>query len=572
MKHPVTSSFLTASIGLCLTTGAHASYQPAMAADPITTWTPYADTGGAAPLKHSGAGVATSFVGFTAPVIFGDLASVGSTQIAFKGYMARAGTVATANDEGIWSNADPTASGSSGSSIWMVAQEGDNVTGAGLLGFGGSMTVKALQTTTYGGTLFNTNSNANIAPNFSVYEGGGLTGLAGAGLVGFPNGGLAVAAHARIAVWTTDGTNDGTRAWDVSIGSPGSPHTVTPAPPSAIHWSLAANPRVQCSPAISYYGAVAHRARSLPSSGLPWDKRDYIEAVPLVSGGFFLSPVTVVRAGDPAPTGEIFGIFHPVLMAIAGGPNIAPTVAWQMSTMNAGETSGSTLGLSIPYGTPMPHSNSLWCWRPGANPYAEIARAGQAASEITGRTIKSFYALHLVDDDTTWPNSVVFYGAILDNGKYAIYLREISGSTGPVLGTDQLIATDAGGPPGMDVPAIYGPPAITYPIASLYPWFSVDIFGNVLMKATLGGAVQPGQKQCLLSAKRGPDAHGLRMRAQSNSTTVSLPTLSHGVQPITNFTINAHEQGTMGRGQSIFEQTVGALISFPGGSGIFAGF
>ena len=349
---------------------------------------------------------------------------------------------------------------------------------------------------------------------------------------------------------------------------------MTPAPPGAIRWtSPLANPRVPCSPAISYYGAVAHRARSLPSSGLPWNKRDFIEAVPLVPGGFFPSRLTVVRAGDPAPTGEIFGIFHPVLMAIAGGPNIAPTVAWQMSTMNAGESSGSTQGLSIPYGTPMPHSNSLWCWRQGATPYAEIARAGQAASEITSRTIKSFYALHLVDDDNTWPNSLVFYGAILDNNKYAIYLREISGSSGPVLGPDQLIATDdSGGPPGMAVPAIYGPSGTTYPIAALYPWFSVDIFGNVLMKATLGGAVQPDQKQCLLSAKRGTDAHGLRMRAQSNSTTANLPTLSHGPQPIANFTINAHDQGTMGRGQSIFEQTVGALIHFPGGSGIYTGF
>ena len=216
MNRPFARPFLTATIGYGLITGVYASYQPALPADAITTWTPYADTGGVAPLKHSG-GVATSFVEFTAPVIFGDMAAAGTTQIAFKGYMARVGTLTTANDEGIWSNADPTFSGSSGSTIWMVAQEGDNVAGR-QLGFGGSMPVKALQTTPYGGTLFNTNSSVNVAPNFSVYEGGGLTGLAGAGLPGFTNGGLAVAAHARIAVWTTDAStaSDGTRAWDVT--------------------------------------------------------------------------------------------------------------------------------------------------------------------------------------------------------------------------------------------------------------------------------------------------------------------------------------------------------------------
>jgi hypothetical protein len=553
-------------IGLSLSTGVHASYQPALPPDAITTWTPYADTGFAAPVKHSGSVPVTSFTGFTAPLIFGDLALGGSTQLAFKGYMARTGTVGTSNDEAIWSNVDPIAGGG-GSTIWMVAQEGDTV-GGRQLGNSGQMKIRSLQTTTYEGTLFTTNTNVNAAPNFSVYEGGALTALAGAGLPGFTNGGIAVAAAGRLAVWTTGGGADGIRAWDVTLAG-ALPHNVTPAPPGAVHWtSPTGNPRVQCSPAISFYGGIALRARSSAASGFPPPQRDHILAVPMTPAGFFPTTYTVVRGGDPAPTGEIFGTFHPVLMAIAGGPNIPPTVAWQMNTMNAGE--GSTAGSGIPYGSPIPVSNSLWCWRQGS--IAQIARAGQAAPEITGRTFKSFYALHLVDDDNSWPDSLAFYGAILDNGKYAIYMRQVV-TVGPTttLSPDQLIATDSpGAPAAMDVPAIYGPSGTAYPLAALYPWFAVDMFGNVLMKATLSGA-PASQKQCLISSKRGTDGHGLRMRAQSGGTVV-LPTLTHGPKPISNFTINAHEQGTMGRGQSIFEQTVSALVSFPGGSGIYTGF
>lgn len=553
------------SIGLLLSTFVHASYQAALPPDVITTWTPYADTGSVPPLKHSASGTVSSFTGFEAPLIFGDLSLSGSTQLAFKGYMARVGTVGTSNDEAIWSNVDPLSSGGGGSTIWMVAQESDFV-GTRQLGNSGQMKIRSLQTTTYGGTLFTTNTNLDASPNFSVYEGGAFTGLAGAGLPGFTNGGIAVAAAGRLAVWTTGGGSDGIRAWDVTLASP---HTVTPAAPAAVHWtSPTGNPRVQCSPAISFYGGVALRARSSPSSGLPPAQRDFIRAVPMNPVGLFPTSYTVVRGGDPAPTGEIFGTFHPVLMAIAGGPNIPPTVAWQMSSMNAGE--GSTQGSGIPYGSPVPGSNSLWCWRQGS--IAQIARAGQAAPEITSRTFKSFYALHLADDDNSWPDSLVFYGAILDNGKYAIYMRRVV-TVGPTttLTPDQLIATDSPGAPGaMDVPAIYGPVGTKYPLAALYPWFSVDMFGNVLMKATLSGA-PASQKQCLISSKRGTDGHGLRMRAQSGGSVV-LPTLTHGPQSITNFRINAHEQGTMGRGQSIFEQTVSTLVSFPGGSGIYTGY
>ena len=455
----------------------------------------------------------------------------------------------------------------------MVAQEGDTVVGPRTLGNGGRMLVRALQTTPGQGTLFNTNTNLDPSPNYSVYEGGTLNGLAGANLPGFVRGGLAVTDGQRIAVWAEDGLgSDGTRAWTISHTFP---HTLTPAAAPTIHWtSPSSNPRVQCSPAISFYGGVAHRGRSTPISGYPSDKRDFIEAVPLDPNGYFPAPKMVVRAGDYAPpTGEFFGIFHPVLMAITGGPNVKPTVAWQMSTMLAGENSGSTLGVNIPYGTPMPNSTSLWCWR--ENPilslpsYGKIAQVGQDAPDIAGRKFKSFYALYLVEDIPSYPDTDVFYGVILDNGKRAIYTRQITttlaGDT--VLGLEQLIATDSPGAPAMmDVPAIHG--GTTYPLAALFPWFSVDLWGNVLMKATLGGAVPTSERQCLINAMAA-DAHALRMRAQSFTP---IATASHGTKMITNFAITAHEQGPMGRGQGIFQNTIGTLITFSGGTGVFTGY
>ena len=566
---------LAGSTGLFLCAQVQASYQPALPANPITVWTAYVDTGSAAPVKHSGSGVATSFTAFTPPVISGDSSMFGgATEIAFKGTMAT-GTVTTANNEGIWSNVDPSGGVIPGSTLWMVAQEGDTVLGPRTIGNGGRMLVRALQTTgSFGGTLFNTNSNLDPSPNFSVYEGGTLNGLAGANLPGFVSGSLAVTDGPRIAVWSKDGFgSDGTRAWTIA---PTFPHTLTPAAAPTIHWtSPSSNPRVQCSPAISFYGGVAHRGRSTPLSIYPPDQRDFIEAVPLDPNGLFPARAMVVRAGDPAPpTGEIFGTFHPVLMAITGGPNVPPTVAWQMSTMRAGENSGSTLGHSIPYGATMPNSTSLWCWREDPilflPSYAQIARAGQDAPEITGRKFKSFYALYLVDDNASWPDTDVFYGVILDNGKHAIYTRQITMVAGTtLLGLEQLIATDSpGGPASMDVPAIHGGTA--YPIASLYPWFSVDLWGNVLMKATLGGAVPTNQRQCLINAMSGADAHALRMRAQSGPTTVATP--SYGTKNITNFAIIAHEQGPLGRGQGIYQNSIGTLITFPGGTGVFTGY
>lgn len=582
MKNKLSVHLFTTCTGMFLCLQAQARYQPALWPDPITVWTPYADTGFAAPLKFGGGGVVSSFTGFVAPVITGFNPSFGmgpptTGSLAFKATMAT-GTVTTANNEGIWSNVYAGMGSSPGSAIWMVAQESD-VVGVRTLGNGGKMKVRALQTThSVYGTLFNTNSNIDPSANFSVHQGVNASPLAGP-TAPFTSGGLAVEGAGRIAVWAKNGSGfDGTLAWDVD---PVSPHAPIPAPPATMHWtSPSSNPRVQCSPAISFYGAVAHRARSIPSLGFPPDKRDYIEVVPMNPVGLFPAKAMVVRAGDAAPsTGEFFGTFHPVLMATTGGPNVAPTVAWQMSTMLAGENSGSTLGSSIPFGTPIPNSGSLWCWRkrPTVPSYAQIARAGQSATDITGRTFKSFYALHLVDDDDilNYPDTDVFYGVILDNDKHAIYTRQIStdafGNT--ILSVEQLIATDSpGAPPTLrNVPVIYGPPGTSYPIATLYPWFSVDIFGNLMMKATLGGAVPTAERQCLLTSKRGTEDHALRMRAQS-SATASLPTLSHGMQNITNFTINAHEQGPMGRGQGIYEQTIGALVTFPGGSGVYTGY
>jgi len=303
---------------------------------------------------------------------------------------------------------------------------------------------------------------------------------------------------------------------------------------------------------------VAHRAHN---TALPWFRQNFIQADPKIPGGFFPAPVTVVQQNDLAQVSERFGIFHPILMAITGGPNIAPTVAWQMSNLYTDTGSSATLGKVIP------GSKSLWCWRQLSTitPYAQIAREGAAATDITGgRTFKSFYALHLVDDNTNWPDSDVFYGVILDNGKTAIYTRHITtfAGTTTVLAPEQLIATDdPGGPLLQRVPAIYGG---TFPIAKLFAWFSVDLQGNVLIKATLGGTVPPGQAQCLIAAMSGTSNHAMVMRAQSDPTVFSLPTLSHGPQAITGFDITNPEQGPLGRGQGISGSTIGAVINFTG--------
>jgi len=304
---------------------------------------------------------------------------------------------------------------------------------------------------------------------------------------------------------------------------------------------------------------------------MPWFRKDFIQVDPNIAGGFLPSPVQAARRNDLTPTGERLGIFHPNLMALTGGPNVSPTVAWQMSNMYT-SVPPVTTGVNF-LGAPIPNSNSLWCWRgdaaPGPNSYAQIARVGMAATDIGGGvTFTSFYALHVVDDLPNYPDSNVFYGVNLSSGKRAIYRRSTSiVGTAVSLSLPQLIATDdPGGSPMLWVPAIY---AGTYPITGLFPWFSVDLRGNVLIKATLAGA-PAGQRQCLIVAKSSTN-HALQMRAQSDSASFILPTLTHGPQRIANFAITNPEQGPLGRGQAIDGQSFGALVLFPGGNGVYVG-
>lgn len=547
--------------GLLLSTSAHAVILPALPANPVTIWTPVADTGSPAPLSHSGGGTVTTFSGFTPPVIIGSGTGTGFPQYAFKGKMPVGGGVTGTNDEGIWSNAQPgvvgpviTAPG------WLVAQEGDVAWPGVTIGNTGSMTVQALQTTWYGGTLFTTNSNINAGLNLSVYEGNKINGLAGSSVGIFSNGGRAVTDGNRIAAWATDGIWDGTASWDVT---PTPIHGLTNG---FIRWTTAlGNPAVQCSPAISEYGAVAHRARTpLPTFYTPFE-RDYIGADPISPSGLFLAGTQVVRRNDATGTGERFGIFHPNLMGITGGPNVKPTVAWQMNNLY------TDVGLHK-LGKPKINSKSLWCWRAesaAGTQFGEIARVGQSALHIPTRKFASFYALHLADDRTTYGEAGVYYGVILDSGNLAIYTRHISTVLGvTTLGTEQLIATDDPlGPAALWVPAIY--PG-TWPIAKLFPWFSVDPRGNVLIKATLGGGVPAAEKQCLIAAMTGAN-HSLEMRAQSGTPPL-LPTLTHGLQRIVNFAITNPEQGPLGRGQAIIGSSLGAVINLPAGaSGVFIG-
>lgn len=556
-----THCFRAAFSGLLLTTSVQAFAPPALPPNPITAWTAMADTASTPGLTHAGTGVVSTFAGFTPPVVIGGGTGTSPTQIAYKGRMSIAAPVTLANDEAIWSNADPInwSTPPPGPTSWMVAQEGDVVAG-NLIGSGTSMLVQALQTTRFGGTLFTTNSSATPALNLSVYEGGTFNGLAGVSVSGFADGGRAVTNGQRIAGWAKAGTFTGTRFWDVTA-TPSFSHGLTAG---TIRWTSTNNPKVQCSPAISEYGGVAHRARS---GGLPTYERDLIIADPdpLSGSGLFPTATTVVRKNALAGI-ERFGVFHPNLMAITGGVNTNPTVAWQMSNMYTDVGAGLL-------GAPIPSSNSLWCWSYNTLGYQQIARFGDLLTDFTSPvTITGFYALHLVEDRMTWRDADVFYGVKLSTpGKYAIYHRHITHpliAGGPlVLGTPNLIATDEpSGPVTQHVPAIH---AGTYPIATLFPWFSVDVRGNVLIKATLGGAVPAGQKQCLISA-RAP-SFNMEMRAQSHSTIVSLPTLSYGPKTIANFSITNPEQGPLGRGQGIAGASVGAVVNFPGGSGVYIG-
>ena len=507
MKPMTTNNRLRAAFGgLLLTTSVQAVPPPALPPNPITTWTAMADTGSTPGLTHAGTGAVSTFAGFTPPVVIGAGTGTAPTQIAYKGRMNIAGPVTIANDEAIWSNGDPInwSTTPPGATSWMVAQEGDVVAG-NLIGGGTSMLVEALQTTPYGGTLFTTNSSATTALNLSVYEGGTLNGLAGVSASGFADGGRAVTDGQRIAAWAKNGTlATGTRFWDVTA-TPSFPHGLTAG---IIRWTATNNPKVPCSPVISEYGGVAHRARS---GGLPVFERDLIIADPISPSGLFPAATPVVRKNALAPTGERFGVFHPNLMAITGGPNINPTVAWQMSNMYTNVGAGLL-------GAPIPSSNSLWCWSYGTLGYLQIARVGDVLTDFTSPvTIKGFYALHLVEDRGTWRDSDVFYGVRLSTpGKTAIYHRHITYpliAGGPLsFGPLELIATDEpSGPVSQHVPSIY--PGGPYPIATLFPWFSVDVRGNVLIKATLGGAAPAGQKQCLISA-RAP-THAMEMRARS---------------------------------------------------------
>ena len=560
MHSNTTHCLYTAVTGLLLTTGAHAFPMIALPANPITTWTPIADTGYSAPDKYTPAGNVSKFIGFTPPVIL--QTGTAPPQIAFKGQMDSTFLpVTTANDEGIWTNTDPKFWASPTPFVSrMVVQEGD-LASAVQIGDSASksMLVQALQTTFTGATLFTTNSTASpLVPNFSVYEGGSPIGLAGFGVAGFSNGARAVSDGQRIAAWASIGAPARTRYWDVFPPLIAVAHTLSPfgtwpsAPPA---------PNVLCSPAISEYGAVAHRARS----GAPWFRQDYIEADPISPSGLFPAGIQVVRRNDLAVAGERFGVFHPNLMAIAGGPNVQPTVAWQMNNMYTDKFAGPNV-----LGVPILGSNSLWCWRLASTltPYAEIARVGQAAPDIAPRTFKSFHSLHLVDDQTTWGDADVFYGVILDTNTYAIYTRHITTvALVTTLSVPQLIATDdPAGPVSQYVPAIY--PG-TWPIAKLFRWFSVDPRGNVLIKATLGGGVPAAQKQCLIAAMTATN-HAMEMRTQSGPT-FSLPTPTHGIQNIANFAITNPEQGPLGRGQAIAGPNIGVQVFFPGGNGIFIG-
>ncbi len=565
----------TATGLLAMTAGAQAAAPPPPLPVAPLFWTAIADTGDLAPLKRSGFGTVSSFTGFRPPVLVApNTAAI--PQYAFKGRMI----LPVALDEAVWSNGDPRSWNSPVSyAPFMTAQEGDTVRnsfGTLTLGNGSRMPVRALQTNFPGGTLFTTTSSVNANVNLSIYDDGDpgplLRALAGrnvqqpvttppslppSGTI-FGDGGLAVTSSSRLAEWTQIPGMTGTLAWDLFPVPPVPQNLLgniirwtAPAPPPNI------NPKVPCSPAISEYGAVAHRGRVIA----PWWRRNVIMAEPLSPSGLFPANTLVVQENDPASLAERFGTFHPNLMAIAGGPNVNPTVAWQMSNMR-----GNPPNTNRP-GPVLPGTRSLWCWMhlsPSGTNYAQIARIGIAAPFLLGppKFFTSFYALHLVDDHLNWRESDVFFGATITGGYHVIYKRHIRDSAGVTLGPYDLIATDEPlTASSVPVPSILGG---TVAIKALFPWFSVDTSGNVLMKASI--TATPGLTECLITAR--PPFHAMQMCAQSG---VGFIPKSGPVETIKNFAITNPEQGPLGRGQGISGPHVGARIDYSGGSTIAVG-
>ena len=472
------------------------------------------------------------------------------------------------NDEGIWGNGGPVSQGAPSSlTPWLIAQEGSAVptifpvpAGSwGLIGRSNILNVRGLQVSASGQTIATVNTDAPGIGKAYLFDNCCLQTLAASGPgapLPFRNLQTVVtdSSGMQLAGWARDATpQSGTLEWLPTVFSP--PCTVVPG--GTISWqgltstptgtgNYGAIPTQLSSPAISERGIVAHFA----VDSAPAVNRPHIRVDRSTLSGI------VVRRGWPSgiATHPRFGNFHSMLMAVCDSPAPADfTVAWQMLDMRL-----------TPAGAPIPNSNSLWA-KCRTGPYHLIAMRNQAAPDLAvGDFFGSFHALHVTPAGTTG-DSFVFFGTKIigiNAGKTAIYVVPITGG-GATMGPYTLIATDA---PGFSpvIPLTTGPDTI----GTLFPYFSTNNFGDVLMKATLAIA-PPAQRQVLLTANAAA-LHALCVRSQSGQA-ITPPACATGF--ITNFTIASPEQGCFSRGQSINSmQGIAARINFTGGHGAFIGF
>jgi hypothetical protein len=474
------------------------------------------------------------------------------------------------NDEGIWGNGGPVSQGAAVTlTPWLIAREGDPVptfpAGSwGLMGRSNVLNVRGLQVSASGQTIATVNTDAPGIGRAYLFDNCCLQTLAASGPgapLPFRNLQTVVtdSAGAQLAGWAKNATpQSGTLDWTPLPFSP--PCTVVPggtfggaaswttnvAGPTGGLGTFLQIPTHLGSPAISERGIVAHFAvDSGPAVNRPHIRIDRNTTWPGV----------IVRRGWPSGVASHprFGNFHSMLMAVCENPApVEHTVAWQMLDMRL-----------TPAGAPIPGSTSLWA-KCNVGPYHLIAMINQPAPDLAaGDFFGSFHALHVANTGTLG-DSLVFFGTKIigvNTGKTAIYVVRITGGT--TMGPLQLIATDA---PGFSpvIPISTGPTTI----GTLFPYFSTNASGDVLMKATLAVA-PPAQSQVLITANA-LSGHPLSVRSQSGQP-ITPPTCATGV--ITNFTIANPEQGCFSRGQAINSlQAIGARINFTGGHGAFIGF
>ncbi len=531
-------------------------------------WKGIADTATTANSYFGSGGTLSLFTNIGPPILAQSTVDVYAFKAKIQNAVMTSGLVVTpANDEGIWGNGGPVSQATPmGLTPWLIAWEGQAVptispapAGSwGQLGMTNSLTVRGLQVGSSGQTIATVNTNAPGSGEAYLFDNACLQTLAASGpAVPLPYRDLQTLVTddvgVQLAGWAKNATpRSGTLEWLPTIGSlpctlvPGgtiSWQTLNSAPPgTGLYQPIPAH---QGSPAISERGIVAHYAvDTAPAVNRPHIRVDRNTT----------SAIVVRRGWAAAGMFPRFGNFHSALMAVCDNPAPANfTVAWQMLDMRL-----------TPAGAPMPNSNSLWA-KCNVGPYHLIAYQNQVAPDLpAGDYFGSFHALHVTRFGTTG-DSLVFFGTKIVGihaGKTAIYVVPITAG-GTVMGPYTMIATD--------VPSISPVnPLVSVPdtIGVLFPYFSTNSYGDVLMKATLAVAT-PATRQVLLTANSAA-GHALCVRSQSGQP-ITPPACATGF--ITNFTIASPEQGCYSRGQSInSRQGITARINFTGGHGAFVGF